>query len=251
MIINRKKSSTVNSYISAIKSVLSDIGQEVSEDRVLLSALTRACKLNFDITHHKQPIQKNLMRKLLLTVDECYGAQPYLAILYKAMIVTMYYGLFRIGEVTASPHVVKTKDVYIGVNRNKLKFVLHSSKTHTKADRLQIIKISAEESKCVNPLKQTLCPFKILKKYSQVRKEYKSDEEQFFVYSDGSAVTSHQLRKVFKNLLTKNGFNPKDFTCHGTRSGWAMDLLDMGVSVETIRKIGRWKSNAVYAYLKQ
>ena len=32
--------------------------------------------------------------------------------------------------------------------------------------------------------------------------------------------------------------------------GWLSDLLKMGFTVETIKKLGRWRSNAVYAYLK-
>ena len=35
---------------------------------------------------------------------------------------------------------------------------------------------------------------------------------------------------------------------HGIRLGHVTDLLNLGVSVETIKKLGRWKSNAVYVY---
>ena len=37
---------------------------------------------------------------------------------------------------------------------------------------------------------------------------------------------------------------------HGFQSGRASDLLKLGVSVETIKKLGRWHSNAVFRYLK-
>ena len=52
--------------------------------------------------------------------------------LYQVLIITTYYGMFRIGEVTLSDHVVKARDVHIALNKPKLLFVLHSSKTHTK-----------------------------------------------------------------------------------------------------------------------
>ena len=37
---------------------------------------------------------------------------------------------------------------------------------------------------------------------------------------------------------------------HGICAGHACDLLDLGLSVEAIKKIGHWRSNAVYKYLK-
>ena len=246
LIVNRKKSSTINSYISAIKSVLADIGQEVSEDRVLLSSLTRACKLNFDIYHHKLPVRKSMINKFLKSLNSMFSSQPYLRILYQAMISTMYYGLFRIGELTASPHVVKVGDVEIGTNKKKLKFTLHSSKTHSKSNKPQVIKISAMGNSNNN---QT-CPFQLLRNYLAVRNKYRNKQEQFFIFRDGSAVTAPQFRAVFKKLLELNNYDCSSFTCHGIRGGRTSDLLDMGVSVKTIRKLGRRKSNAVYAYFK-
>ena len=61
--------------------------------------------------------------------------------MYQALFTTMYFGLFRIGEVTHSPHVLKAMDVHCAVNKLKMKFILHSSKTHGKGDKPQIIKI--------------------------------------------------------------------------------------------------------------
>ena len=40
LIINNKKSNTIRSYVSAIKSILIDEGHEITEDKVLLAALT-------------------------------------------------------------------------------------------------------------------------------------------------------------------------------------------------------------------
>ena len=54
----------------------------------------------------------------------------------------MYFGMFRIGEMTESQHVVKAKDVHIGINKDKLMFVLHSSKMHGKGTKPQIVKIN-------------------------------------------------------------------------------------------------------------
>ena len=65
-------------------------------------------------------------------------------ILYRAIFLTAYYGLFRIGELTDSAHAVKAEDVHVGVNKDKPMFVLHTSKTHNRGSKPQIIKISKQ-----------------------------------------------------------------------------------------------------------
>ena len=59
LISNKRKSSTINSYISAIKAVLMDDGQQLNEDRFLLNALTSACKLKNDKVKTRLPIKRD------------------------------------------------------------------------------------------------------------------------------------------------------------------------------------------------
>ena len=80
-------------------------------------------------------------------MNKLFANQPYLLALYKAMYVTAYYGLFRVGELTLSEHVVKAVDVHQGKNKDKLLFVLHTSKTHTRESKPQTITISGEKKK--------------------------------------------------------------------------------------------------------
>ena len=46
LIENKRKSSTIRSYISAIRAVLANDGVTLNDDKVLLMSLTQACKLN-------------------------------------------------------------------------------------------------------------------------------------------------------------------------------------------------------------
>ena len=74
--------------------------------------------------------------------------------------------------------------------------------------------------------------------------------EPFFIFRDRSPVKPNNFRSVLKLSLEKAGLNPRLYNSHGFRSGRAVDLLAAGISVETIRKFGRWRSGAVYQYLK-
>lgn len=51
-------------------------------------------------------------------------------------------------------------------------------------------------------------------------------------------------------MIRLAGFDPEYYTGTSFHSGRASDLLRFGVPVDTIKKLGRWKSNAVYHYLK-
>ena len=103
------QSNTCKSYVSAIKRTLIDDGYEWKDDRMLLGALTRACKLVNDQVKTRLPIKCNLLELLLFEIQRQYGAsgQIFLKTLYQAMFALAYYGMLRIGEITESEHSLK------------------------------------------------------------------------------------------------------------------------------------------------
>ena len=200
MVDNNRKSVTVKSYISAIKAVLDISRHPINEDQSTLNALTRACRLRNDKLTMKFPIKKGLLTLLIKELSIIFESQPYLETLYKSMFAAAYYGLFRIGEITLSDHVIKATDVHVGLNKKSLMFILHSSKTHTPGQKPQIIKISAQTTKHRIPnssLKYSgadqkeqnkICPFQLLQNYLKVRKNRKTTNEPFFIFRDRSPV---------------------------------------------------------------
>ena len=198
--------------------------------------------------HIRQPLQKDILQPLLNTVQKHFSelGQIYQMDLYLVLFSMTYFGLFRIGEVTESPHVVKACDVKIGVNKRKIQFTLRSSKTHGKDTYPQKVKISSS-SRFKNA---TFCPYKLLNNYIACRLTRSSKEEQFFVFRDKRPITPSNFRATFKSMLELAGYNATLFSVHSLCAGRSLDLLSLGVSVKTIKKIGRWKSNAVYSYLR-
>ena len=127
-----RRSTTIRSYISAIKSVLEEDGVILSENKYVITSLTKACKLRNDKVQMRLPIHKRLMHMIIDRCFDKFDNQPYLLNLYKAIFCVAYYGMFRIGELTSGDHPVKAFDVHIGENKNKMVFVLRTSKTHWK-----------------------------------------------------------------------------------------------------------------------
>ena len=253
LISRNRKSSTIKSYVSAIKSVLAQDGVFLSEDRFLLTSLTKACKLVNDKVRTRLPIQKGMLNIIIKNCQEFYNkrSQPYLATLYSALLMTGYFGLLRVGELTSGEHPIKARDVHIGENKKKLLFILRTSKTHWSDVSPQLVKIASRKNTTApKGQKAGYCPFKIVEEYLAVRPEILNNDEQFFVFQDNSPVKPMHMRCTLKKLLTLSGFNCKLYSCHSLRIGRASDLRKMNLSVETIKKLGRWASNSVFLYLK-
>ena len=143
--------------------------------------------------------------------------------------------------------------MHIGANKKKILFVLRKSKTQWDNVPPELIKIKStevENHRQHNNNIDIFCPYGLLKQYLSLRLKYWSDEEQFFVYRDRSPVKAARASQVLKKMIKACGIEAHHFSVHGLRSGRACDIFKLGVSVETIRKLGRWKSNAVYKYLK-
>ena len=144
------------------------------------------------------------------------------------MIVTAYFGLLRVGEITQSEHALKAANVQIGENKEKLMLILESSKTHGKDKMSQIVKLVGRRELCNwGKRSSIICPFTLVNRYIRLCKKRKwrdQKDEQFFIYSNRSPVTSHEYRKILKKLVKMSGFNEKFYDTHSTRSGRAIDL---------------------------
>ena len=187
LIDNGMQSSTVKSYVSAIKATLILDGYKWNDDLVLVRSLAKACRLVNDTVHTRLPIHCGLLEMILFEVQRYFSRknQWYLEILYKTLFAISYYGLMRVGEVTLSPHVLKAKDVHIARNKDKMMLVLYSSKTHDRNCRPQKIKITSNaQERSGRYIHRNFCPFQLMRSYLQQRGDFESTEEQFFVFKD-------------------------------------------------------------------
>ena len=88
LISDKKKSTSIQSYISAIKLVLKDDGIQLNEDTYLLTSLMKACKYVNDKVFTRMPIQKSLVNLMLDETNNFFEDknQNYLAILYREIL---------------------------------------------------------------------------------------------------------------------------------------------------------------------
>ena len=150
--------------------------------------------------------------------------------------------------------MILAKNVHVGINKNKILFILVSSKTHIKGDKQQLVKITSKPlDNMIKPksfTKKWTCPFKLIKDYIASSPHAINASEQFFVFADRMPVKMAQVRRIFNQTVEMAGLHKHAYTFHGLRTGRASCLLKLGLSVETIKKIGRWRSNSVFTYLR-
>ena len=267
--VQHLKSTTVKSYISAIKDTLVTDGYPWSDDDILLNTITRSCKLKNDVLKTRLPIRKNLLEVILYQLQRKFSKsnQPYLEIMYITAFLLFYYGMLRVGELANSQHAIKAKDIHSGKRKNKILMILYSSKTHSKADIPQTITIQDEDIIEVHAGKQrsssknklphqfiqetNFCPFLWTNRYLTARGGYLHKDEQFLIFSDGSPVEAGHIRKLLRQTLNEIGLQGTLYDVHSFRIGRATDLQKGGISVTEIKELGRWKSNSVYKYLRK
>ena len=188
---------------------------------------------------------------MLLQETKCFydgWGQLFLSILYQALFAAAYYGLLRVGEITSGSHPIFATDVHIAFNKKKIMITLHTSKMHWHNAKPQVVKIKGLRDSTNR--RNGCCPFAILRDYASARPTCCSINEPFFIFLDRSPVRPQHMRDSLKIILKKCGFDSTLYSTHSFHAGMASDLLDLGFSVETIKKLGRWKSNSVYAYLR-
>ena len=165
----------------------------------------------------------------------------------------MYYGLMRISEValTEGGHAIKSRDVQIADNKDKILLTLRTSKTHGVNNYPQRIKIETLDHD--RELCHTFfCPFTAARNYMTIRgRGYWNPKDHFFVFRNGSFVTDEHVRTTMRLLLKSMNLNEMLYDTHSYRIGRTIDLYKMGYSFLEIREKGRWKSNVVFQYLRQ
>ena len=233
------QSSTLRSYVSAIKRTLIDDGYQWNNNLILLSTLTRGCKLINDTIRIRFPIQCGLLELILFEIRRKYDheSQPYLLILFQSLFALGYYGLMRVGELTASNHVVRARNVHLARNKDKLLVILYTSKTHGTESYPQKIRIVANQHDMFKA-RRNFCPFKLVSEYIDMRGGFDDADEQFFVYSDGSPVTAYQARSLLKQILVNLGLDARFYDMHSLRIGRASDMVKHGTSIEIVKSAG-------------
>ena len=199
-------------------------------------------------------IQDYLLEMILFEFQRMFDRQPYLEILYKTMVIVGYFGKLRVSEITTGLHPVRAKDVHIAKNKQKILFILYTSKTHGYNAKPQKVKITLEsmnERERARMNKHFFCPFQLAGTYLEIRGNYKKDDDPFFIFSDGTPVSPDCLRKTLRKALSRLNLDASLYNVQSLRIGRTTDMVTVfHYSLPFVKSAGRWSSNTVYKYVR-
>ena len=104
----------------------------------------------------------------------------------------------EVTQVSYSNHVVKAKDVYSALNKDKLLIMLYSSKTHSVEMRPQKIKVTSNFTEKSGFYARNFCPFVLVNEYIEARGDFLNAQEQFFIFKDKTPVSADNARAILK-----------------------------------------------------
>ena len=84
----------------------------------------------------------------------------------------------------------------------------------------------------------------------QIRGDFASPTEHFFIFKDKTPVSGDNARNILKKCLENLGLDPLMYGFHSFRVGRTTDLIKYNYSIEEVKRMGRWKSNVVYRYIR-
>ena len=156
-----------------------------------------------------------------------------------ALMVTATQGLFRLGELVASPGsaTAPRKEHLRFCGSKAAALFLPDSKTDYLRKGVEVFLANIPGQLCAPPLLAEL--------------HQSSDAKSPLFCVDGAAATKHDVLKFLQTLLSRAGVKTKGtLKGHSFRQGGAQSLFDAGVSIEDIKIFGRWKSDAFRSYIE-
>lgn len=233
---------TARSYISAISYKCKVSGFPDFAQNFLIQKMLEGMKRLKTRADTRLPITPTLLEKIVSVLPGiCFNI--YEQKLFKAAFTLAFWGLLRVGEITYSRgkninQILSKNDVLLTQNLDSLTVKLRFSKTDQSGKGV-FLEIPKSES--------TLCPVLSINEYLLVRS---SGDGPFFCHFSGAPLTRYQFSAMLSKALKHAGVEFKRFKSHSFRIGGATALSMAGHSIEEIKNIGRWKSNAYKSYIR-
>lgn len=236
--------STILTYMSAISAYHKLRGfDDPCKNYFISRLLSGVKKLKPDIKSLK-PINKDLLHGMIDVLRWAVEA-PYDRLMYKTVMLFMYYGCFRVGEILVTGnmanHTLRRENIELIIANGQVQsllLTLTSYKHHQgKSCQLKLAKGRIQE----------YCPVDM---FIQYVRHCTGKLGYVFRKLDGSPVDRSDLVRVLKLCLDLLGIENSRYNCHSFRIGRTTDLALVGVPAEKIKLIGRWSSDAYQKYIK-
>ena len=234
---------TISTYISGIGFFHKLRNLEDPTAAFIVKKLLEGCRRSRPVRDVRAPLTEAILQKICSVLPEvCYS--PYESYLFRAAFLTAYFGLLRVSKLVFTSPMQANRpllfsDVKVIRNPSALLVSIKASKTN-QAGAPTVIQIP--------PSGNPLCCVLAVQHYLRLRPDR---VQYFFSHVNGTPLTRNQFSGVLSKAIRNIGLPYKLYTFHSFRIGRASDLASKGVSNDNIKKLGRWKSNAVDGYIRE
>ena len=94
------------------------------------------------------------------------------------------------------------------------------------------------------------CPVFWLARMAKLQHRYRNKRNWVFITNHDTPLAMQEFRREFRNTIRLLGLDPSKFNTHSFRIGGATELFRRGVSVDVIKKLGRWKGDTFEMYTR-
>lgn len=209
----------------------------------IIQKMLEGCRRSRKQNDNRAPISKDLLTSICVKLSEICSSH-YEILLFKAAFTLAYYGLLRISELvyTGPMHTdrpLQLRDISYDLHNKTLFIQIRKSKTDQsgKAIKLKIYPAGEGNICCVHSVLAFM-------------KARPKSEGYLLCHQNRAPLTRYQFSSILAKSISKLGLSPVFFKTHSFRIGRATDLAIEGVNTDTIKKLGRWNSNAFCKYIR-
>jgi hypothetical protein len=242
------KVNTVAAHVSALSYInklfgYSDFNQSFLVKQFLKGAYNISASVS--CSDSRLPITSTLLRQIILALPTTVKNYIH-RILFSTMCIVAFHAFLRIGEMCIkvsqnSSHVLQYSDVKI-IQQNSITIGVEVTLRHYKH--------SKQPATCFLPANSAdplLCPVSAIQLYLSILKPCSGP---FFQMPNRQPVSYTFFNYNLKNAINFLGFDSKRYKSHSFRIGAATNAAMQGFSDDSIKKMGRWKSNAMQKYIR-
>ncbi|MES9881497.1 MAG: hypothetical protein ABW185_11510 [Sedimenticola sp.] len=237
--------STTASHSSALSYLHKAMGfRDFGESFLLKQYFRGASNLKPATSDTRLPITYVMLQSIIEALPKVVKLYVH-QIMFKAMCLLAFHGFLRIGEMcvkssTLISNVIKRGDIvfqYVASKLAGLEITLQQFKHSTRPVTL-FFPVHAD---C------NMCAVTAINTYLSGT-SHKSGP--LFQFNDGQPVSYAFFNSHLKDCISFLGYDTKLYKSHSFRIGAATHATIQGYSEDDIRKMGRWKSNALQNYVR-
>lgn len=231
---------TILTYISSLAYVHKIAGFHDPTGSFLVQKTLKAIQRKSQTCDIRMPITLDILGRLVDAASHI-AHSDYEYHMLKAFFLVMFFGFFRIRELMVDPQKPQSVIDITQVTRNSSGFVISIAHfKHNVTGHPTLICLTAKQDR-------KLCPVEALIDYVRKRGRYAGS---LFLDQQRQPVTRNLFCTRLKSCVRFCGLDPNLYKSHSFRVGACTLASEQNIPNETIRLLGRWKSDAFKRYIR-